>query len=252
MSAHVLFLLITGALIVLMFFALELGRNTGRRRLRRDPEWRPGSVSTIENAVLALLGLLIAFSFSGAWQRFDTRRQLILEEANAFTTAHSRLDFLSPAEQPQLRALFKDYLRERIRQSSAGELSPSADCVRLQTQLWDATVAAVRASGATPLTAMLPPAVNALFDVATARFQAAQTHPPGIVFGMLAVLTLLSAFLAGYGTAQSETRNWLHMAVFSFAVGLALHAVVELEFPREGWIRLDRYDAVLTELTKVF
>ncbi len=62
---------------------------------RRQEEDAPSEVSgAIIGAVFALLGLLIAFTFSGAYSRFDARRQLIVQEANAIGTAYLRLDLL--------------------------------------------------------------------------------------------------------------------------------------------------------------
>src|SRR5580765_7773073 len=70
-----------------MLILLEVGRRIGARRLAEDPEGAEAGVGTVEGAVFALLGLLIAFTFSGAASRFDTRRQLIIEETNDIGTA---------------------------------------------------------------------------------------------------------------------------------------------------------------------
>ena len=68
----------------------------------------------MEGAVFALLGLLVAFAFSGAATRFDTRRQLIVEETNAVGTAYVRLDLLPAEVQPTLRARVRQYLATRL------------------------------------------------------------------------------------------------------------------------------------------
>jgi hypothetical protein len=61
-----------------MLVLLEVGRRIGVHRLEQDPEGARAGVGTVEGAVFALLGLLIAFTFSGAASRFDARRQLII------------------------------------------------------------------------------------------------------------------------------------------------------------------------------
>ena len=63
--------------------------------------------------MFALLGLLLAFTFSGAADRFDHRRSLIVEESNAIATAYSRIDLLPQAAQPKLRAEFRRYVEAR-------------------------------------------------------------------------------------------------------------------------------------------
>jgi len=107
-------LLFAGGVFVGMILLLEVGRRLGRRRQGRDEEGARAGLGAVEGAVFALLGLLIAFTFSGAAARFDTRRQMIVEEANAIGTAWLRLDLLPPAAQPELRDLVRRYLDARL------------------------------------------------------------------------------------------------------------------------------------------
>src|SRR5678816_4403502 len=99
--------LFAGALLLGMLALLELGRRLGTRRLAQDPEGARAGAAAVEGAVFALLGLLIAFTFSGAASRFDTRRQLIIEEANDIGTAWLRIDLLPSAAQPPVRDAFR-------------------------------------------------------------------------------------------------------------------------------------------------
>jgi hypothetical protein len=78
-----------------MLLLQEIGRRIRLRRLARDPDQAEAGFGVVEGAVFGLMGLLIAFTFSGAASRFDTRRQLVVEEANAIGTAYLRLDLLS-------------------------------------------------------------------------------------------------------------------------------------------------------------
>src|SRR5262245_22835515 len=93
-----------GGLLAGMLVCLELGRRLGVRRLERDPQGALAGLGAVEGAVFGLYGLLIAFTFSGAPARFDARRQLIAEEANAIGTAYLRIDLLAAESQPALRA----------------------------------------------------------------------------------------------------------------------------------------------------
>ena len=70
-------LIYTIGLLLGMLFLLEVGRRVGLRRMAVDKEGARAGIGTVEGALLALLGLLIAFSFSGAAARFDARRRQI-------------------------------------------------------------------------------------------------------------------------------------------------------------------------------
>jgi hypothetical protein len=75
-----------------------------------------------------------------------------------------------------------------------------------------------------------------------------QMHPPAIVFVMLFLLALVSSLLAGYGMARGKWRNWIHIICFATAMSLSVFVILDLEFPRAGWIREDAFDQSLIDL----
>ena len=97
----------TVALFVGILVCLEIGFRIGLASSKRNHELAYEGTGTIDAAVFALLGLLLGFSFAGAMSRFDSRRQLIVNEANAIGTAYLRIDLLPAAEQPEIRTLFR-------------------------------------------------------------------------------------------------------------------------------------------------
>ena len=103
---------------VLLFFGmlilLETGRRLGIRRRPKELEGERGSLGTIEGAVFALFGLVMAFGFSGAASRFNEKRMLIAEEVNTVETAYLRLDLVPQPAQAQLQELFRDYVDSRL------------------------------------------------------------------------------------------------------------------------------------------
>ncbi len=79
--------------------------------VRVDPEGARSITGAVEASIFALLGLLIAFTFSGAGDRFEARRELITEEANSIGTAWLRIDLLADADQSALREQFRQLSR---------------------------------------------------------------------------------------------------------------------------------------------
>jgi hypothetical protein len=241
-------------LLLGMLLLIEAGRRIGVRRLAADPEGARAGTGAIEGAVFALLGLLIAFTFTGAASRFDHRRDLVVQETNAIGTAYLRLDALPAAAQPALREAFRRYLDTRIEVYRAlPDLAAARDALAratvIQGEIWDQAVAAAQAPGALSAAPMLLlPALNEMFDITTTRTMAALTHPPAIVFGMLFALALASALLAGYSMAGSRARNWLHAVGFAAVMAASVYVILDLEFPRLGLIRVDTFDHALVEL----
>lgn len=225
-----------------MLLLLELGR---RFRLSRK---HPVQSNAVEGAVFALFGLLLAFTFSGAVTRYDAHRQLITEETNNIGTAYLRLDLLPAASQPALRQLFRDYTTSRLHLFDTVQEEVSPESQHLQREIWREAVAASTAPGANgDASKLLLPAINDMIDITATRQNAFNMHPPVIVFLLLFVFSLGCAFLAGYGMT-AVPRNWLYIVALAAAVTLTIYATLEIEFPRQGLIRLINTDQALIDL----
>ena len=94
MNQTQLIVLVAVLLFPFTLLFMEAGRRFGRRRLSEDPEGARAGASAVEGVVFALFGLLIAFTFTSAASRYETRRDLILRHTNAIGTAWLRLDLL--------------------------------------------------------------------------------------------------------------------------------------------------------------
>lgn len=246
-------LAITG-LFLGMLMMCEIGRRIGRRQLVKYPEESEQGTGAAEAAVFGLLGLLIAFTFSGAANRFETRRHLIAAEANAISTAYLRLDLLPDQAQPELRDLFRRYAQVRysVYRDAAdpgATLSRLAEGSALQMQIWQKVIALCRQPD-TPsqVTMLVVPPLNEMIDITSTRVMATQNHPPLIIFLLLGGLSLIGALLVGYAAAGSPHRNWLHMLAFSAILPLTVYVIIDLEFPRLGSVRIDAPDQILLDL----
>jgi hypothetical protein len=232
---------------------LELGYRWGHYSIAKTPELAHEGIGAVEAAVFALLGLLLGFSFAGATSRLDSRRHLIVEEANAIGTAYLRLDLLPLSSQSELRQLFRRYLDARLSayarlpdaSAAAEELERAA---QVQQEIWSGAVTVTREDSSKESGRLLLPAINEMIDITTARTIALQTHLPGLIVGLLVCVALLSGLLAGYAMAKRMSRSWLHMLLYSTVLAVTIYAVLDLDHPRFGLIRLDAADRALVQL----
>jgi hypothetical protein len=246
-------LLFAFCLFLGMLFLLLWGRRIGVRRMERDPEGMRAGLGAIDGAIFGLLGLLIAFTFSGAATRFDSRRQLIVEEANVIGTAYLRLDLLPPAEQPAIRKSFRDYLDSRLAaydklpdlKAAQAELDKS---LAILGGIWPQAVSACRKSENPAIAMLILPAINQMIDIAATHKMASQLHPPTIIFVMVGVLALVSALLAGYGMAGGKTRSWIHIVGFAVVMAVTVYVILDIEYPRLGLIHIEAFDQTLVDL----
>lgn len=254
MSFEFTALLLIAALLLALLAASEIGRRLGLARLRHDPDGLPKGFSASEGAVFALLGLLLAFTFSGAASRFEDRRHLVTMEANAIGTAYLRIDLLPEDARGDMQDRFRRYVDARLETyqdvtDRAATAASLAEDEVLQLEIWDGATAATLRPGVPSQAAMLLlPALNEMIDITTTRLTATRNHPPPVIFLLLVVLSLVSALLVGYGSSVNRGRTWLHTVAFAAILALTIYVIVDLEFPRLGLIRVDSADQVLVDL----
>jgi hypothetical protein len=247
--AVVIFVTIFASTLIL----LQVGRRVGIRRRAVDPEGAAAGLGAVEGAVFGLMGLLLAFTFSGAASRFDARRQWIVEATNAIGTAYLRLDLLPTGDQPKLRDDFRSYVDARLSvyrklpdvEASEVEISKATG---LQGQIWTRAVAGCKELDSPAVTSLVLSSLNEMIDIATTRAVASRTHPPAIIFVMLLVLLLACSLLAGYDMSAGKAYSWFHMMGFAFTMAIAVYVIIDIEFPRVGLVRIDYVDQVLVDL----
>ena len=168
MNANAIYPLVIG-LFVAMVVCLEIGYRLARRRIRLHGDAHEG-LGSIEAATFALLGLLLGFAFAGALDRFNTRRALIVQEANGIGTAYLRLDLTPADDQPALRRLFREYLDARIRvyatprDEEATDRSIAAAEV-VQRRIWAAVIESTHRDASQNVARVVVPAINDMIDI---------------------------------------------------------------------------------------
>jgi len=243
-------LVILGMWLGLLLF-LEIGWRIGGVCLNRNPQWTNSGVAG--TFVFSLLGLLLAFTFTGAGERFDARRKLAVEEVNNIGTAWLRLDLIPAKDQPALRGLFRQYVETRL---AVARKLPDVQAAKeewakgdaLQKVIWTRAVAACRDSDSNTASMLLLPALNQMIDITTTRLMAAQMHPPLPVYFMLLLLALGSALLAGYDTAAAKSRNWFLITIFTGLLSVSLYIIADFELPRVGFIHIHDTDHLMVDL----
>lgn len=251
-DSAIVFMVLPGLFICIVLF-IEIGRRVGTRRAAEETEHARAVLNTIEAAIYALLGLMIAFTFSAAASRFDTRRTLTVQEANAIGTAYLRLDLLPAAAQAPLREKFRRYTEARIAVYKAlpdiqASNSHADRALALQAEIWSDAVAALK--DAQPSSSLLVlPALNEMIDITTTRAIITITHTPPIVLGTLFVLTLLCSLLIGNGLGRERSFG-VGIRTFGFALvfTLTMYVIFDLDYPRVGFIRLDYVDQALMDV----
>ena len=225
----------------------------GRRRLQETGA-ASESAGAITGAVFALLGLLIAFTFSGAFARLDARRQLIVKEANAIGTAYLRLELLPAEARDPLKELFRRYVASRAALYEHLADSPAAQrelakAAELQNEIWKRAVSASSRAEHPSVPMLLLPALNEMIDIVAVRTVAISTHTPVIIYVTLSIIALVCVGMTSYRAAAGERGPSLsYHAMLAAVTAFTLYIILDIEYPRHGIVRLDDVNRLLVEL----
>jgi hypothetical protein len=137
-------------------------------------------------AVLTLLGLLSGFTFAMAVSRHDTRRELVVQEANSISTTALRARLLPEPQAANAGRLLREYVALRIEAHRETQFSQRFVALRkssadLNEGLWNEAVAAA-AKQPTPITASFIASLNETIDLEATRIAARRAWPRGTRF----------------------------------------------------------------------
>lgn len=233
----------------LIFVALLLAEFLGslmRKWLQKKSGGSGTEASGIEyvlTSVFALLGLLIAFTFSLTLDRYETRRDLVVKEANAIGTAHIRSAFASDLPRMELRALLETYAGKRLEYGNAPLINRTElakESAELRIKLIGAGISASQSVSIVTMAPSLISSVNDVIDIGSEREAVSLARIPASVVHMLLGYTMISAFLLGYSQLKASTPQQLANKMLFVLLTLALVSIFDLDRPATGAIRVSQ------------
>jgi hypothetical protein len=217
---------------------LREGRTSGEEKPTGKDKSEGGQEGYIVSAVLGLLALLMGFTFSLAVDRFDARRHLVIEEANAIGTTYLRVQLLPEPHRSRMSALLVRYTGNRVALAEAPP-GPRRDALlasndALITELWAATAAAFDSVKGLDFSSTFVDGVNRVIDLDASRKAARQARVPAAVFGSLFIYMITTAGVLGYvlkGVGGRAAAAFL-LALFT----LSLMLIVDIDRPISGGV----------------
>ena len=241
-------------LIIFLFASLLLFNYLGYRLKKYHLLKNPviADQADIQNSLLGIMALLLAFSFGIAAAKFETRRQLIIEEANDLGTAILRCDLYPDSIKIPLRKDFAAYLDKRMEYYAAAEKTDSIknsikQAQVISTRIWKRVAEASKNKENLVASQLMIPATNAVIDILTTRDSARISKVPQLILYSLLFLCWCCCFITGYNTKDNSRNLWM---VFQFVlmITLTLYLVLELDHPRRGLLNLDVAEKNISDL----
>ena len=221
--------------------AYEVGFRVGMWSKRRDPDGDEGPTGMIVGSILALMAFLLAITMGMAGDRFDTRRGLVLAEANALGTTYLRAGYLPEAASAEMQELVIEYVPLRIAPSDQAQLAANIQrSEELQAEMWAIAEEVARTDGS-DVTALFIESLNDVIDLHTSRVVAGiYARVPATILWLLVIGVIISLALVGYSAGLGRKRSPAIALVLVLFLGAVIWLVVDLDRPREGLIQVSQ------------
>jgi hypothetical protein len=201
-----------------------------------------GNIATLEGAILGLLALMLAFTFSMALTRSEARRDALLNEANAIGTTALRARLLPDPHRSETLKLLHEYVEIRldiVRQNTS--LAESTTIIgrsnALQEALWQqAKAVASKDKGLIP-TGLFIASLNEMIDDQGKRLSALRNRVPNIVLVTLFAIAAVAGGFAGYASAIGSQGSRLPILIMGLLISTVIFLIIDLDRPSAGFIK---------------
>lgn len=241
-------------LFILMLISSFAGKVAGNYIRNKKPTEEK---STETSALIALLFFLLAFTFSMSSDRYDSRRKIVVDEANIIGTAILRSDLYPDSTRALFHKDFKDYVETRILYYETGPHTKGilrADSLSqvISSKLWKRAAKLAKDPNNLAATQQMIPALNDMIDVTTSRLSGEKAKVPESILVMLFFLSMIIAFYGGYSEERKGRVDWIVQIGFCLLVSLVILFTLDLDRPRRGFVNLDMPNQTIIDLRKNF
>ena len=233
-------LAVFGVFALISMACYEAGFRLGRWWQDREPGEQEGPTGMLVGSILALLAFLLAVTMGMASDRFDARRAVVLQEANAIGTTYLRAGYLPEPASSEIRQLIREYVPLRIRVSNDNLAEDIKRSIAIHGELWSISEEVARTTDQGDLVSLYLDSLNEMIDVHESRVTVGFARVPQTVLLLLVGGSALSLGMVGYSAGLTRRRSLLSAVVLVIALGAVIAIVVDLDRPRDGFIEVSQ------------
>jgi len=254
-------LLICLVLMGVLLGAEELGYRLKTRTTPDPAAVEKTDIALVLGAILTLLALLLGFTYAMSQARFETRRQLVVEEANAIGTTYLRAKALPDPPSSEIQELLRQYAALRVEIISIKDDVPQrihevdTRSKHLHSLIWEHAIALARQTP-NPITSIFVQSLNEMIDLHAKRLAAYRNRVPLPIYLVLFLVSIIVLFLLGYYFGRGGRKSRILPLVVVLLVGLVMWLILDLDHPKRGTIRasqeslIDLYQDLSQDITK--
>ena len=238
-------------LAIMMLAAWQVGKRMGKRLLHKE-DTKP---SKFDEASVALLGLLLAFTFGMSIAKHDNRRLAVVADSNAIGDFYTCASLLKEPARTQLQTVIRQYLQLRLELTrgkfrSSDLESALAKFEQLHTQMTEIVGQALNAG--TPIAVSLTNTLNDVTSNQASRLAAYRDRLPTAIVILLFACAIVTALLIGREQGAAGSSDIAGTLCFILLVSITVYVTLDLNQPERGWIRVSQepIERLLTSMNK--
>jgi len=232
------------ATIIVVVISIKVGHRLGHAAHLRRKDEKESPVSAISAAILGLLAFILAFTFGMVYERYETRKALVRDEAGAIRTAYVRSDFLAEPDRSETKKLLKEYVDLRVNAVQSNDIHKIPQLLneaeRIQRRVWELAVVNARKDLNSDIGALYIESVNELIGFHWQRVAIGlQARIPFGLWVALYILVIFSMIAVGYqaGVAGSARKS-LVTPILAVSFSLVITMIASLDRPYSRFIQV--------------
>ncbi|WP_136933399.1 hypothetical protein [Polyangium fumosum] len=231
-----------GVTIVVLLIAAEGGYRLGRYRLRSPEQEQGAHVLALVTTTMGLLALVLAFTFGFAASRFEARKQMVVDEANAIETTYLRAGLLPGDHGAKVRGRLREYVAVRLEAVKLGNADHAVQrSVELHRELWKEAEAAGREQPASALVQIFIESLNKMIGLHAIRVKVAvRSGMPEAIWAALYLVAVLNLMAVGYHAGLVKTPRSPAVATLVIGLSVLLMLTADLDRSQEGALRVSQ------------
>jgi hypothetical protein len=245
------------AIVLFTGMVIMVGLGSWVARTWHKESIQKSGVNALLGSLFALFGFMLAFTFGMSGSRYESIRDIVVEEANSIGTAALRADLYPDSIRTSFRVDFKNYLDARIAYyndffEKEKLKKAKEDAAKASTDLWAIAMRASKLPNMLIPSNNMVPALNSMFDDATKRESLARAHVPDPIVYMLFILGIVTSFIVGFTSSGLDYKDWIIVAGFLLLSCMIIYITLDLGRPMRGLIQTETGQKAIEELRSLF
>ena len=197
-------------------------------------------------ATLGLLAFLLAFVMSMASDRYDNRRQLVVEEAQVIRSAYLQAGYLVEPYPQEIRSLLKEYIDLRIvtPETQNDVASAIVRSEEIQAKLWSLTEAVVKETPGRDEVSLFIASINETINLHNMRVAALRARLPETIILVLYLVAALTMSMVGFQNSYNGKRNYFSALSVILIFTVVMMLIIDLDRPQEGLLKVSQQSLI--------